>query len=203
MRLHDNSCLDTGRGFKHPQPRIMQSRSSPYWTWWFCSVALLLVAVGGCTAIRHTSPHILDREASYVLLPIVNHTETPHAGRRVEDITAALLHSRGLMTLRRYPATLLSEASPLSSDDRLLAEALEWAKAHDMRYAFTGAVEEWRYKVGIDGEPAVGISLQLVDLETDAVVWSAVGGKSGWSREAVSAVAQTLVDALLADLEFL
>ena len=69
-----------------------------------------------------------------------------------------------------------------------------------MRFAVMGSVEEWRYKVGIDGEPAVGVSLIVVDLSTDRVVWSASGGKSGWSRQALSAVAQTLLTDIFASL---
>jgi hypothetical protein len=61
-----------------------------------------------------------------------------------------------------------------------------------------GAVDEWRYKVGVDGEPAVGVALQVVDLQSGAVVWSAVGAKSGWSREALAAVAQKLIGELIA-----
>jgi hypothetical protein len=65
-------------------------------------------------------------------------------------------------------------------------------------YALTGAVDEWRYKVGIDGEPAVGLTLQIINLtDGDRVVWSAAGSKSGWSREALSAVAQKLIKDML------
>ncbi|RMH37677.1 MAG: penicillin-binding protein activator LpoB [Nitrospirae bacterium] len=159
-------------------------------------------AIAGCTTVTHSPPPTLDPTASYVLLPIVNHTETPLAGRRVEDITASLLQSQGLVTLRRYPPTFIQEASPLASDDRLRQKAVQWAKEQGLRYAFTGAVDEWRYKVGIDGEPAVGVNLELIDLKTDQVVWSAVGAKSGWSREALSGVAQTLLDELLSELEW-
>jgi hypothetical protein len=64
-----------------------------------------------------------------------------------------------------------------------------------------GSVEEWRYKVGVDGEPAVGLTLAITDLDSGAVVYSASGGKSGWSREALSAVAQKLMRELLAGVQ--
>jgi hypothetical protein len=64
----------------------------------------------------------------------------------------------------------------------------------------TGAVDEWRYKVGVDGEPAVGLVLQVIDLGTGNVVWTATGARSGWSREALSAVGQKLMRDLLGDL---
>lgn len=204
MRPRDNSCSsitqsfnrpllpDTGDQWAHQRKRLL-------------SIYVLLGimgAIAGCTTVTHSPPRALDLTATYVLLPIVNHTETPLAGRRVEDITAALLHSRGLVALRRYPPTFIQEASPLSTDDHLREEVKNWAKEQGIRYGVTGSVDEWRYKVGIDGEPAVGVNLQLVDLKTDHVLWSAVGAKSGWSREALSGVAQTLLDELLSELEW-
>ena len=47
-------------------------------------------------------------------------------------------------------------------------------------------------------EPAVGVALHVRDLQSNAIVWSGVGGRSGWSREALSAVAQKLIRQLLA-----
>jgi hypothetical protein len=64
----------------------------------------------------------------------------------------------------------------------------------------TGTVNEWRYKVGMDGEPVVGVTLQVVELPGGRVVWSATGAKSGWSRDSVSAVAQQVIDKLLGSI---
>ena len=54
-------------------------------------------------------------------------------------------------------------------------------------------MEEWRCKVGVDVEPAAGITLQIIDVQSGDILWSGAGGKSGWSREALSAVAQQLL----------
>ncbi|MGZ5091639.1 MAG: penicillin-binding protein activator LpoB, partial [Burkholderiales bacterium] len=84
------------------------------------------------------------------------------------------------------------------AERKVLAEADKWARSEGARYAIYGAVDEWRYKVGVDGEPAVGVALHIMDLQTNNVVWSGVGGKSGWSRESLSGVAQKLIRQLLA-----
>ena len=81
-----------------------------------------------------------------------------------------------------------------------VARALDWARGEKARYALTGAVDEWRYKVGVDGEPAVGITLQVIDVQSGNVIWSAAGSRTGWSRDAVSAVAQKLLRELLSPL---
>ena len=67
-----------------------------------------------------------------------------------------------------------------------------------MRYVVTAAVNEWRYKVGVDGEPAVGLMVQVKDLGSGQIVYSAAGGRTGGSREALTAVGQQLVAELIA-----
>lgn len=134
------------------------------------------------------------------VLPIVNYTETPQAGLRAEAIAESLLKTGGVANLKRYPAALNPETLFEPAERESVGKALEWARTERARYALTGAVQEWRYKVGIDGEPAVGISLQLIDVASGQVVWSATGSNSGWSRESLSGTAQKLLRRLLAPL---
>jgi hypothetical protein len=164
--------------------------------------ALALCALAGCTTVdRVRSAAPPDLGARWVLLPIANHTETPQAGLRAEAIAETVLRSIGIKDLERYPASLNPESLLDPAERKLAEQAMGWAKGKDASYALTGAVEEWRYKVGVDGEPAVGLSLQVIDVKSGAVVYSASGGKSGWSREALSAVAQKLLRDLLQDLK--
>ena len=163
---------------------------------------LISLALAGCTTVdrvRTAAPP--DLGARWVLLPFANHTETPQAGLRAEAIAETVLRSTGVKEVERYPASLNPETLLDPAERKLTEQAMAWAKGKDARYALTGAVEEWRYKVGVDGEPAVGLSLQVVDVKSGAVVYSASGGKSGWSREALSAVAQKLTRELLEDLK--
>lgn len=159
------------------------------------TAALALLA--GCAVIDHSAPSGADKSATWVLLPFGNATETPFAGQRAEAVTENLLRALGVANVQRYPSDLqrdnLFETGQAKDD----AKAIEWAKAQGARYAVTGTVDEWRYKVGVDGEPAVGIALQIVELESGRVLWSGVGGKSGWSRESLAAVAQELIKSLL------
>lgn len=164
----------------------------------FICLILALSWLGSCATIDQAPGPSLDRSAKWALLPIVNHTDVPQAGLRAEAIAETLLRSRGVASLTRYPVTLNADTLFDPAERKVVEDALKWARAQGARYAVTGAVDEWRYKVGIDGEPAVGIALQIIDLNDNSVAWSAVGGKSGWSREALSAVAQKLIRDLLA-----
>ena len=159
---------------------------------------LALLLLPGCASVLdHSATPDLDGKAKWALLPIANHTDTPQAGLRAEAITEGLLRSMGVASLTHYPATLSQDALFEPTERKTVEDAKRWAKESGARYAVTGAVDEWRYKVGIDGEPAVGVALSIVDLKSGATVWSAVGGKSGWSREALSSVAQKLIKEML------
>ena len=161
----------------------------------FLAAATLLL--GACTTIDRSQPPVLDKQAQWVVLPFANNTETPLAGQRAESIATAILHGHGVARVKRYPSSLQQEALFDSGDRKQQEEALAWARQQGARYALTGTIEEWRYKVGVDGEPAAGVTLQIVDVGSGDMLWSATGGKSGWSREALSAVAQQLIRNLL------
>lgn len=163
---------------------------------WF----LCLFMAAGCSTVDRVKTGAIEPGARWALLPIANHTETPQAGLRSEAIVETVLRSLGVREVERYPPQLSTELLLEPAERKLAEQALAWARAREARYAVSGSVEEWRYKAGVDGEPAVGIALTVTDLRTGAVVYSASGGKSGWSREALSAVAQKLVRELLADL---
>jgi len=163
------------------------------------AVLVLVTFFGACSVLDHSAgaPRF-DKEAKWALLPIVNHTETAQAGLRAEAVAEALLRARGVVNLTVYPAALNKDTLFEPAERKLQDEALKWARGSGARYAVYGAVDEWRYKVGIDGEPAVGITLHVMDLTSGAVAWSGAGAKTGWSREALSAVAQKVIRELLA-----
>ena len=160
-------------------------------------VLCLLYWLSACSTLDRGTPPSLERQASWVVLPFANHTETPLAGHRAEAIAQALLHTQGVGTVRRVPTNTQQEALFNAGDSNRMDEALAWAREQGVRYALAGAVEEWRYKVGVDGEPAVGVALSVVDVSSGRTVWSGVGARSGWSRDALSAVAQKLLKSLL------
>ena len=165
----------------------------------FSILLLAVLAAAGCaTTDSGGRGSAIERNAKWVMLPVLNHTEVPQAGLRAEAITEGILRAHGVGDLTRYPATLNQDTLLQPSERKIMDEADKWARSHGARYAIYGAVDEWRYKVGIDGEPAVGVALHIMDLQSNAVVWSGVGGKSGWSRESLSGVAQKLIRGLLA-----
>ncbi len=156
-----------------------------------------LAFLTACSTLDHSAPPTVSSKALWVVLPFANHTETPLAAGRAEAIAESLLRANGIGKLRRYPASLQQEALFDVGERKPFEAGLDWARKEGARYALTGSVDEWRYKVGVDGEPAVGIALSIIDVTSGETLWSGTGGKSGWSREALSAVAQQLMRSLL------
>ena len=120
------------------------------------SAALLCALLAACAVTTSSSSSgPLARDAKWALLPMLNHTEVPQAGLRAEAITEALLRARGVASLVRYPATLNPDSLVDAGERKAQDEAAKWARGQGLRYGLQGAVDEWRYKVGVDGEPAV------------------------------------------------
>lgn len=136
----------------------------------------------------------------WALLPMENHSETPQAGERVEAILDTLLRKGGVGQLDRYPSPKEGDGHLFASDHQRYEAALEWARGNKYDYAVTGSVEEWRYKSGLDGEPAIGVCMRVVDLGSSKVVWAATGTQTGSSAENASATAVRLLDKLVHEL---
>jgi len=160
--------------------------------------AALLLGAAGCSTLDRSEAPKLDAKAAWAVLPFANNTETPLAGNRAEAIAESLLRAAGIAKVRRYPAKLAQDALFEPGDRKMQDEALAWARTQGAKYALGGAVDEWRYKVGVDGEPAAGVALSIIDVASGEVLWSGVGGQSGWSRESLAGVAQKLMRSLLA-----
>jgi TolB-like protein len=165
-------------------------------------VLLVGLLLSACSSLQTSNmSNTINRNDRWAMLPMVNNTNTPQAGLRAEAIVHTLVLNRGLKELMLYPVELNSDTLFEPSERKIVDKTMEWARTQGVRYVITGSVEEWQYKVGVDGEPAVGLTLKVVDLNNNTVVWSAVGAKSGWSRSALSATAQDLARDLLSDLK--
>jgi TolB-like protein len=183
--------------------RRCQSRGALYWVVGLIASSAILgacgtVDVGSTSAFEERGTYRDARQAdtAWAVLPIANNTETISAGQRAGAILTSLLSSLGFLKVEQYPsASDDSLFAPTNADD--FVKAKKWAKENGVKYALTGAVNEWRYKVGIDGEPAVGITLQVIDLDSDEIIWSGMASQTGWSRGATSALAQRLTKGLL------
>lgn len=155
-----------------------------------------LILTGCATSRIDTSPAVSapDQQAVWAVLPLVNNTSTPYAGNRAQQQLAALLGASGVRQVLIAPSFQQTSAPlPIGSGSGNQQSSLEWARGHHARYALVGSVDEWHYKIGLEGQPAVGFTLRLVDLESGTTIWSGAASATGNAREGLAVLSQQVL----------
>ncbi|SFZ97860.1 Extracellular Matrix protein PelC [hydrothermal vent metagenome] len=112
-----------------------------------------------------------------------NYTDTPQAGERAANLMEGLLSAKGYKTSNRVDEPQTSLNSQFNSSRT--------------QYILIGGVTEWRYKTGIDGEPAISLQMKLIDRSSKRVLWSATGSDNNWGNASIGTTAQGLFEKLL------
>ncbi len=169
--------------------------------------ALGVLLLGGCapsSLVTATVQHPGARLGAgrWVLLPLMNYSDTPPADESARALLSTLLRARGLETLAEPPPAAAPDQPLPDLDGRLrLERAMAWARSGKFTLGLTGSVDEWRYRTSSDGSPAAAVSLSLVDVETGVVLWTASGARAGSAGSTVSGTALQLLQDLLGGLE--
>ncbi len=169
----------------------------------FCASLLTIVWQSGCTNLESGTSIEVSKSAPWAILPLQNLAETPRAGERVESMLLSLLQNQGVNPLMSYPKGDANDLALFIDDGKRLAAAQIWARESGWRYGVTGSIQEWRYKTGLDGEPAVGITLSLIDLQSDALIWTATASRTGWGSENLTTTTTKVLKTLLAELDLI
>jgi hypothetical protein len=164
------------------------------------TLAILLAFLSACATLNFKAEGPLAPNETWGVVPLLNNTETPNVSERATAIAVSVLRARGVGSIELRSQEQRFDEGIARPQAVPFQEWLEWAKQRNVRYLITGSVTEWRYKVGLDGEPVAGVTMQVVEVPTGKVVWSAASGKSGWSREALSAVGQKVITGMLETL---
>lgn len=155
------------------------------------------LALAGCASAHYNTSQFTPRPKSVIaVLQLENYTESPLAGIKAASISAGILSARGVQVADRFSGT---QERPLVEAE--LKKILSDLAAADITYTLTGSVNEWKYKAGLDGEPAVSVTLRLFDNKTSAMVWTSVASKTGFPRESTGVLAQKLLDRALSELK--
>lgn len=153
---------------------------------------LFVLFLAGCSSVVNTEKAKLEfKNKVLVVLPFENYTETPLAGLRIASIAYGVLNSKGYNTIN----FTINNEKDYSHEE--IKEMINKLKEENYDYAITGTVNEFRYKTGIDAEPAVSITLKIYDLKNDKVIYTAVGSKTGWSHESLTTVAQKILNKII------
>ncbi len=152
-------------------------------------LTLCFLAAGCAQPEIFVQEEVIAAKARIVAVaPLVNLTSHPKAGLIVAELAATQL-----MKTERFqviePMTVLTKLGlkEYDIDDGLgeikPAELARRLRANTLLY---GTVSEFRYRYGLEDRPAVGLSLRLLDLKTDRVIWAgshSSGGRRFWPGE--------------------
>jgi hypothetical protein len=162
---------------------------------------MLLVILTGCASTKINSAYQgvqLMPSSQWGAVPLVNNTTTPQAGQQATAMMAGLLYDRGVNKVTTYQSNVSCDRLLICPSQAVSMNTIQaWARHNGIRYVMTGSVNEWRYKVGLDGEPSASITLMLHDTVTGKIIWSAVGSRHGDSRDSLSKTGQVLIDQML------
>lgn len=157
---------------------------------------LALVWLSGCSVMHSqqgTGPIELDNRMA--VIPLTNLSQTPQAGDQAASILSVLLRARGATEVELY---LPEDDNPLAYDNRARQQqAIAMALEDRADLIVSGSVDEWRYKNGLDGEPAVSITLEIRDPSDNRVVWSGTAARTGWGREGLGVAGHKVLQGLV------
>ncbi len=154
------------------------------------TTSLLLVTTflwTGCSTVTNYSKlKQIPSDGKITVLPFKNNTNTPQAGEKAKNIMEGVLVSKN-HSVKFYPS---NQRNIFKNSQNALACDIN---SVNTRYYISGSINEWRYKTGIEAEPAVAINFNVVDKLNNNIVYSAVGAKNGWGQESIGSVAQKLI----------
>jgi TolB-like protein len=158
----------------------------------------ILVGAAGCSYRQDfvKGEEIGSRARWAAVLPLVNLTSYPNAGRIVGDLLTTELYALTdfkIMERTEMLAKLKGEEDDL---DEVLdrAVALKVGKQLGVDTVIFGSVTEYRYKRGLDEDPVVGINIRMLDVKSDKILWagsnSGTGGCFWFCEDSLNRLAQ-------------
>ena len=165
------------------------------------ALATALMFISACSSMSTTNSAAVNATDRWAILPINNLSTTAQADLQAQTLIETRMRKRGVQNIDTYtPLTQVSLRNLLDPATDL-KNSLAWATQNGYRYGITGSVNEWHYKAGADREPAVGMSLKLIDIYSGDVVWQANAARTGWGYSNLPAVADKVINELLSELQ--
>jgi len=123
----------------------------------------------------------INKNQTIEIMPFKNLSQTPYAGIKAALVAEGVLRSNGYYTIRGYK---------LINDKPILKKDI------NATYILTGKVIEWKYKTGIDGEPAVSVYVEIKNKKNGKIVFSSIASKSDSGYKSLGITAEELFEGI-------
>jgi hypothetical protein len=151
----------------------------------------------GCaTSVYEGSERGLSTSGSMKILmpPFYNATDDEHASRALTELTGTALLERGVPLYQTEEILVRSGEEQAAGEEGRYAELAGQIGA---THLLIGTVHEYRYKTDLDGDPAVGITLRLVDAGTGRTVWQGSSANVGYAFASLTSTSHRAVRELV------
>ena len=163
-------------------------------------VGFTAVALSACSSYHlPESPELLASK-QWVVMPFNNFSGSAFASEQAEEITASVLKEEEINVTLYQVENINALDSVLDPSIKAMA-AKKWLNQQNADYIVTASVSEWRYKSGLDAEPAVGITLKIIEVSTNKVLWQGTGARSGWGRENLAQTGMEVISEIIEELD--
>ncbi|WP_319758995.1 GNA1162 family protein [Maridesulfovibrio sp.] len=174
----------------------------------FIAVLAFFLFLSGCSGTYmkdYVQSNGIASDARHAaVLPLVNLTNTPNAGRMVGDLlTTELYASTGFDLMET--TEMLKRIKGDEDDLEFVMEDVVAQKLGNKLGVDTviyGSVTEYQYKRGVNQSPTVGINLRMIDVSSGNVIWASSSSKSGGCffgcTESLNSVAQETLAEMVA-----
>lgn len=155
-------------------------------------LALMLTA---CSSVRYEGPKqgtLSLKDVRVLLIPFDNATDSESASVALTEMTASALDSEGV-NYSKAEDRLPPKPAEGEQQKSWFEVALEGNHTHLLR----GSVTEYHYKTDLDGDPAVGVSMRLIQVATERTVWQGSSSATGYGYASLSSAGQQAVNKLV------
>ena len=169
---------------------------------------IVVIFLAACTYeqqyIRHAE--IQSRARYAAVLPMVNLSSYPHAGRIVSDILTTELYAQSNFQLMESSTVINRLQGDALDLDEVLDKmvVLDVGRQLGVDTVIYGSVSEYRYKRGLNEDPVVGINLRMLDVKTKRILWagskSRTGGCFWFCEDSLNRLAQQVCNELVAQM---
>ena len=154
-------------------------------------LALLLLLPGCTTTTRDGGkPHVNKGKFTLVMPPFVNATDHEHAGLALTQLTGSTLLEQGMPLIQTEE--ILNKTADESAPKQEVRNQ-QIAQENKATYLLMGTVHEYRYKSDLNANPAVGITLRLVNVADGRTLWQGSSSKVGRFQASLTSTAQKAV----------
>ena len=137
---------------------------------------LTLAILTGCSISPYRNGY--PSEDSWAVLP-VRSLDSSEKGIQIERMLKVQLAAKGIKQVSLPPDTEVPGSNNLLVNAHRLKNAETWAKQHNVKLAMTGSIDN--FTTDENGRFQIGVTLNLMDINTGKNVWVMSGESSGES----------------------